>query len=231
MKTSFTLLLWWALFAWSHVLMSSARFRPKLIARLGARPFQVVYSVVAFVTLYFLIDAYAEHKHAGWQLWIRFGPDLLARDLNVALMMLAFVLLIGGLAARPPSGMIPGGSLEPYGMIRITRHPVFAAIFLFGVAHSLVNGTIGDLIFFGGFAVFSWVGAWHQDTRKVLEIPGYAEFKAATSFIPFAAILGGKQPFPRHEVRWGMIILALVVFYIIRTYHPSLFGGSILMTV
>ncbi|MEW6296450.1 MAG: NnrU family protein [Thermodesulfobacteriota bacterium] len=230
MKESLVLLGLWLLFGGSHLILSSARVRPKLVSRLGLRPFWGLYSLVAFVTFIPLVGYYFHHKHAGPQLWVVLGPYLVARDLNVLLMALAFILLVGGLVARPPSGMMASGTPEAYGLTRVTRHPVFAAFFLFGLAHCLVNGTLGDLIFFGGFAVFAWVGAWHQDTRKVMEIPGYAEFKAATSFLPFAAIAGRKQPFPQGELRWGVILLALVVFYIIRAYHPRLFGG-VLMTL
>jgi uncharacterized membrane protein len=229
MKESLILLLWWGLFAGSHLVLSSSRVRPKLVTRLGLRPFWGLYSLVAFVTLIPLVGYYFHHKHAGPQLWTVLGPYLPVRDLNVLFMALAFVLLIGGLVARPPSGLLASGVPEPYGLTRITRHPVFAAFFLFGLSHCLVNGTIGGLIFFGGFAVFSWVGAWHQDTRKVREVPGYAEFKAATSFLPFAAIVTRKQPFPRGELNWGVILIALIVFYVVRAYHPRLFGG-VLMT-
>jgi uncharacterized membrane protein len=126
--------------------------------------------------------------------------------------------------------MKTSGTPTPYGVTRITRHPTFAAIFLFGVAHCLVNGSLIDLSFFGGFAAFSWIGAWHQDTRKSVDIPGYAAFKDATSFLPFAAILMAKQPLELDELRWQITLLALILFYVIRAYHPSLFGG-VLMTL
>ena len=230
MKESFIVLLWWLLFGGSHIALSSPRLRPRLVARLGERPFQGFYSLVAFATLVPLFGYYFRHKHAGPQLWRTFGPYLLARDLNLIFMALAFVLLISGLISRPPSAMLSSSTPEPYGLTRITRHPTFAAFFLFGLAHCLVNGSLGDLIFFGGFAVFAWIGAYHQDTRKVVEVPGYAEFKAATSFLPFAAIINKKQPLNLSELRWGVVLVALVVFYVVRAYHPSLFGG-VLMTL
>jgi uncharacterized membrane protein len=228
MKESFVLLLWWLLFGGTHLALSSSRWRPTLVARLGQRPFWGLYSLVAFATLIPLFVYYFHHKHAGPQLWIMFGPRLLARDLSLLFMALAFVLLVGGLVSRPPSAMMVSGTPEPYGLTRVTRHPVFAAFFLFGLAHCLVNGSLGDLIFFGGFSVFAWVGAWHQDTRKVVEVPGYATFKEATSFVPFAAIMGRKQPLNLGELRWGVILIALVVFYVVRWYHPNLFGGSLM---
>lgn len=224
------MLFWWLLFGGTHILFSSSSVRPQLIARLGYRPFLGVYSVVAIATFLPLVIFYAHHKHAGPQLWLTFGPYLVARDLNLALMAFAFVLLVYGQVSRPPSAIMVSGTPTAYGLTRITRHPTFAAFFLFGVAHCLVNGYLGDLIFFGGFAAFAWIGAVHQDSRKVVDIPGYAEFKNETSFIPFGAMFSGKQRLDLGELRWLIVLLAFVLFYLVRAYHPQLFGG-VLMTL
>jgi uncharacterized membrane protein len=233
MLETFILLLLWVLFGGTHILLSSPLLRPRLIGYFGERSFLGVYSLVAFVTLIPLVGYYFHHKHAGPQLWRTFGSSffyLVVRDVNLVLMAFAFILLVGGLISRPPSAMMVSGTPEAYGLTRITRHPLFAAFFLFGLAHCLVNGYLADLVFFGGFSVFAWLGARHQDSRKVADIPGYAEFKAVTSFIPFAAVLKRTQPFPWGELRWGVILLAVVIFYVVRAYHPLFFGG-VLMTL
>ena len=230
MKESFILLLWWGLFGGAHMLMSSPGWRPKLVAGLGERGFLGLYSLIALATLVPLCLYYGAHKHTGPQLWITLVPYLLARDMNILLMLLAFALFVSGLAARPPSSMLASGEPRAYGVTRITRHPVFAAFFLFGVAHCLVNGALSDVVFFGGFVVYSWLGARHQDERKAGDIPGYAEFRLSTSFVPFGAIVSRQQPFPAGELRWGAIVIGLVVFYLVRTFHPGIFGG-ILMTL
>jgi uncharacterized membrane protein len=227
MWEAFVVVVLWLLFGGSHIVMSSSSVRPQLIARVGDRPFQVIYSLVSLVTFILLCVYYAHHKHTGIQLWHSFlGLDLISKDLNVLLMAVAFILLVGGLAARPPSSLVASGAPEAYGITRITRHPVFAAIFLFGIAHCLMNGTLTDLIFFGGFSVFSWIGAAHQDTRKVIDVPGYAAFKDQTSFIPFAAIIDKRQPLNVGEMRWTTVLVALVLFYIVRAHHPGWFGGA-----
>ena len=229
MKESFVLLLWWVLFGGSHMVMSSPSLRPKLVSRLGERGFLGLYSLIAIATLVPLCMYYGANKHAGPQFWVTFGPYLLARDLNLLLMLLAFALLASGLAARPPSSMLASGEPQAYGVTRITRHPTFASFFVFGLAHCFMNGTLADLMFFGGLATFAWLGARHQDERKRAEIPGYAEFQTATSFMPFGAILNRRQSFPSGELRWGIIIIGLISFYVVRSFHPGLFGG-ILMT-
>lgn len=232
MLEAVVILFWWLIFGGSHIVMSSAQWRPKLVARFGERGFLGIYSVVALVTFFLLARSYAHYKHAGFQLWHTFGGNLLyllVRDLNVALMALAFILLVSGLVARPPSSMMPAAGVpQPYGITRITRHPTFAAFWLFGIAHCLVNGSLADLTFFGGLSVFSWLGAAHQDSRKVRDVPGYQEFKEATSFVPFAAVLKKKQALQLHELSGGMIALALLLFYLVRAYHPNIFGGVLM---
>ena len=89
-----------------------------------------------------------------------------------------------------------------------------------------MNGTLTDLVFFGGFSVFAWIGAAHQDARKVVDVPGYAAFKDQTSFIPFAAIIDKRQPLNVGELRWTIVLVALVLFYIVRAHHPGWFGGA-----
>src|SRR5262249_61813532 len=109
MKEAFVLLLWWGLSAGTHVVLSSSLVRPKLIAAVGERPFLGLYSLVAFATLIPLCWSYARHKHADPLLWRTFGGPalyLLARDLNLLLMALAFVLLVHVLVSRPPSAMM-----------------------------------------------------------------------------------------------------------------------------
>lgn len=231
MGSAFVLLFWWLLFGGTHIVLSSSAVRPQLITRLGERPFLGIYSLVALATFIPLVSSYARHKHVGPHLWRTFGPYLIARDINLALMAFAFVLLVLGLVTRPPSSMMPSrGAPEAYGVTRITRHPTFAAIFLFGIAHCLVNGYLIDLVFFGGFSVFAWIGATHQDSRKVVDIPGYTEFKNTTSFVPFGAMINGQQQLDLRELRWPIVLLALVIFYIVRAHHPQLFGG-VLMTL
>lgn len=230
MKESVVLLLLWVLFDGSHTLLSSSRVRPKLVAALGERGFWGVYSVIAVTTFVPLCVYYGLHKHAGPQLWVTLFPYMLARDMNILFMLLSFGLFAGGLLARPPSSLLASGTPQAYGVTRITRHPVFASFFLLGLAHFLMNGVLSDVVFFGGLVVYAWLGAWHQDVRKSADIPGYEEFRLSTSFLPFGAIVSRRQPVPFGELRWGMIVIGLIAFYLVRAFHPSIFGG-VLMTL
>jgi len=218
------ILLLWLAFGATHVVLSSARVRPVLVARLGDGGFLALYSVVALAIFVPLTSVFATHKHAGPLLWQTVGPAAVARGLNHVLMAAALVLLVASLlpGSPPPSAMQARGPAVVRGMTRVTRHPTSTAFALFGLAHLLVNGNLGDLLFFGGFPVFSWVGARHQDSRKLRDVPGYADVVATTSIVPFAAIVGGRQRLADFPV--GAAALGLALAVVLRLWHHQLFG-------
>jgi hypothetical protein len=86
---------------------------------------------------------------------VRVGPPAVAEALNHVVMALALALLVAGLlpahAAPSSMGAARPERIEVRGLLRITRHPFNAAAALFGVAHLLVNGHLGDVLFFAGF--------------------------------------------------------------------------------
>jgi len=87
-----------------------------------------------------------------------------------------------------------------------------------------VNGALGDVLFFGGFPLFVWIGSRHQDARLARDRPGYRELMAETSLVPFAAILAGRQRLVASELPLVPIAVGLVLAVVIRTYHAALFG-------
>ena len=80
------------------------------------------------------------------------------------------------------------------GVQKLTRHPGFVAFSLFGFAHMLMNGWVGDVIFFGTFPALGILGGRHQDQRKLRELgENYRRFVEQTSFFPGAALISGRQ--------------------------------------
>jgi uncharacterized membrane protein len=216
----------WVAFAGSHLALSSARLRPVLVERLGLGPFLGVYSAVALGLFVPLVAIYFRHPHAGPVLWLTVGPPALARALNHVLMAVALALLVAALlpGSAAPSSMGPRGPAVARGVLRITRHPLFASLAVFGLAHLLVNGALAGVVFFGGFPLYAWIGARHQDRRLARERPEYARLVRDTSFVPFAAIVAGRQRLAPGELPWGAIGGGLVLTVVLRHWHASLFG-------
>ena len=219
MEAALTLAALWFAFAATHMGMSSQRFRPRLVAALGDRGFQGVYSLIALAIFVPLVAFYFRHKHAGPPLWSLGAVPGLRHAMYLG-MALAFALLVGGLMRPSPTGMIPSKA-EVRGMLRVTRHPVFMALGLYGLLHLLVvSVSASELAFFGGFPVFAVLGSRHQDARK--RAAGSAElrsFQAVTSLLPDprGLILALRDdPLP------AGIGVALTIA--LRSFHPTLFG-------
>ena len=113
-----------AAFVISHLGLSAAPLRDRLVARLGEQGFQGLYALLALLTLGALIAAYAHASHPIY-LWMP-GPGL--RHLPLLVMPLALILVAGGVLVPNPSATGRTGALdrpEPaQGVLRITRQPV-----------------------------------------------------------------------------------------------------------
>jgi uncharacterized membrane protein len=197
-----------------------------LIERLGEKGFLAFYSTVIIAVFVSMVAYFFQHKHAGPLLWNLAGSPAV-RYVSMALVALGFFFLAVSIApsSASPTAMTATGGFNARGLVRVTRHPGFIGFSLFGLGHCLMNGYLGDVVFFGGFALWPPIGARHQERRK-LATQGreFADFLAATSYIPFAAALRGKQKLAWREVNWRAGMIGLVVFGIVRFFHGPLFG-------
>jgi uncharacterized membrane protein len=224
MASCIWIIVWWLAFAGTHLGLSALPVRQPLIARLGERGFQGFYSVVSLATFIPLVRAYGTARHAGPQLWSLGGEPVWHA---LALVLSALGLLLAVLALVQPSAtvMIPGVPVRARGVVRITRHALFMGIALWGLGHTIVNGWLSDVIFFGSFAVFSVVGALHQDARKqVMDGERLRAFYAETSVLPFAAILSGRTEFVADEIPVLGVAAGAAAAVAVYLAHPWLFG-------
>jgi uncharacterized membrane protein len=216
-------LLGWVLFGGTHIGLSSYRVRKQLVDRLGEKKFQGVYSLVGLPIFVFLCVAfgYAPYDDPLFLAW--------GKDSRVFIYLCDFTMLIGLViffcAFFNPTPL--GGNstkFDPYGITRITRHPQNVGFALFGLSHLLVNRTVADWIFYGGFIIFAYFGSVHQDNRKIREIGSeLQDYVSQTSVIPFWAIITGKQKLEFGEISKKGIILAIFVTVMARILHPSIF--------
>jgi len=211
-------------FVISHLGLSAAPLRDRLVARLGEKGFQGLYALLAVLTLGTLIAAYPQASHHLY-LWPP-APGL--RHLPLLVMPLALILIVGGVLIPNPSATGRTGALdrpEPaQGVLRITRHQVMWGVGLWAAVHLLANGDQASLLFFGGLLLTALGGAAHLDRRlAATEGARWRHFVAVTSFVPFAALLAGRQRWAWAELRrpilWGLGLFVLLFFL----YGP-LFG-------
>ncbi len=214
-----------ALFVVTHLLMSHGAIRENLVAKLGQWPFRGVYSVVSFLTLGPAAVLWWQNRHLGPVLW-EFNPWV-ERGIALVLMLVAVEFLALMLADPSPASMLPG-SKEPRGILRVTRHPMNMGLALFGLAHLLANGTVGDIAFFGSFFVLGVVGPFQMDTRlKKTRGEAYVEFCRQTSVIPFVAILRGRTKSRADEISFPLFLIGIIVYVALVIFHSRFFGAEI----
>ncbi len=229
MDPVFAIALWALLFLGTHLLISSREVRPRLIAMVGERVYPGVYSIVALATFIPLVLAFAHHKHSGAMLWDLRGVAPV-RWLVWLLMLLAFIVFVASFITPNPGAMGAPGDLEASrarGILKFTRHPSFVAFSIFGVAHILMNGFVGDVIFFGSFPALSIIGGIHQDARKESQLgASYKMLENSTSFFPGLALLQGRQHWSAADTPWLAIAIGIALTALIVWLHPMIFGGN-----
>ena len=198
--------------------VSSTPLRARLVTAMGEWPYRGLYSVVAFITLGWMIWAYM--RAPVQPLWSGL------RDLPRFVMPLAFVLLACGYARNPT--MVGADRLlqseEPArGIIRITRHPIMWAIMLWAAAHIAARGELRALVFFGGFFALACLGTVLMDMRKKAN-PGWTRFSAVTSNIPFVAVAQGRNRIVWREIGWLRPAIGFALFAVVYSLHPRMFG-------
>ena len=168
-------------FVGTHFLLSHP-LRHALVARLGERPFLGLYSIVALLTLGWVIAA--ARAAPGGPLWWVAPP--LGWQIAAIVMLFASVLLAGSLVGNPaipdPTGKraMPG---ESRGVFAITRHPMMWSFTIWAMVHVLLWGSAANLIITSGVAILAFFGALAQDAKKERLLgAAWRDWEAQTSF-------------------------------------------------
>jgi uncharacterized membrane protein len=120
------------------------------------------------------------------------------------------------------------------GLTRISRHPLILPVVPWGICNAVLAGnSVSDWILFGGLAVYAVAGCAAQDLRvsrhegSVGTVFSATDdddnqleaFFDSTSFVPFGAVIDGRQSLHDivQEVPWVAVVLAVPVAYAIET--------------
>jgi uncharacterized membrane protein len=218
-----------AFFLLIHVLISGSRVRGLLIARLGEPAYRGLFSVLSVAGLAWLVMAYAR---APFQfLWV---PPEWLRLLALPLVFVAFLIGVPGILTPNPTAAAFEARLQRadavQGIIRVTRHPFLWGATLWAAAHVLANGDLGALVLFGSLLLLTVHGTFSIDRkRRGAYGESWRAFAAATSNVPFAAILAGRNHFALREIGLWRLAAALTAFLAVLFLHPVLFGTRALL--
>ena len=187
------LLLGLILFLGVHsVSIAAPGWRAAQIARRGEGAWKGIYSVAAGIGLALLIVGYGLARREPVVLY---APPAALRHLALLLMLPVFPLLL--------ATYLPGR------LSRAAKHPMLLSIKLWATAHLLANGTLADVLLFGGFL------AWAVADRISVKRRAAADRHA----VP------GAPPGPMNDliaIVGGLAAYAVIVFWA----HRWLFGVS-----
>lgn len=214
-----------AAFVFGHFLMSHP-LRPAMVRALGEKAFAGVYSVIITVFFVWMLYAYSTAPYIA--LW---GDPPWARHLLLLIMIPAVLLLVFSLTAPNPT-MGPQGaeklqSGSAFGAI--TRHPMLWAFALWAIGHMIANGDAATVILTGGILVLALGGAAAIDWKKHKQLgPAYDAYVARTSFVPFAAVIGGRASLDWQAIGLWRPALGIAAYFAILLTHGWIIGRSAL---
>jgi uncharacterized membrane protein len=118
--------------------MLALPWRNRMAERLGARPWQAIYSVIALAGFYLIVTGYGAARGSAS---ILYASPAWLRYVAALLMLPVFTLALASVFS---------------GRVRaVARHPLLLAAMLWATAHLLTNGSSADVLLFGVFLAWS----------------------------------------------------------------------------
>ena len=144
-----------AFLAIHSVAIVAPAWRDAQVAQRGEKAWKGVYSVVSVVGFLLLIYGYGLARQSPVVLYT---PPVSMRHVALLLMVPVFVLLV---AAYMP-GRISAAA----------KHPMLLAVKIWATAHLLANGTLVDVLLFGGFLAWAVADRISLKRRPARTVPG-----------------------------------------------------------
>lgn len=216
-----------------HLLVSGTRVRDALTGAIGQGPYMGLFSLASLGLIVWMSIAYGGAQRGGANP-VYWGASTLTKEIQLGLMLVAFLLVVPGLTTPNPTSVRQEGALNRpdvvKGMLRITRHPFLWGVAVWAAGHLMVNGDVASLILFGALLALAVFGTVSIDAKRKRVLGAtWDDFAAKTSNIPFAAVVAGRQSFgvaTIGEIGWWRILLAVVLWVAMIFLHPIAFGAS-----
>ena len=207
-------------FVGSHFLLSHP-LRRTLVGHLGEAGFTGAYSIVAALTLLWVIVAWRAADNS-LPVWI--APNwwwIVASGL----MLVASILLAGSLV-RNPAFPHPGAQKLAVGPARgvfaVTRHPMNMAFALWALVHLSLWWSARNLIVAAGILVLAIGGSIGQDMKKrAVQGRVWTDWEAKTSLVPFAALIAGRAKWKDAAPGWIALGGGLAFWLLVTAFHAT----------
>ena len=152
--------------------------------------------------------------------WMALAYGDALKFVSMLLIALVFVTVFLGFSATTP--MACPDEIEVRDVVRITRHSAVLGLGLWGLGHFIVNGDVASHIFFGNLAFQGLIGPLNMDCKfRVRYGDAWETYCAKTSYLPFVAILSGRNRLVLREINWIAALGGLAVFALFLYFHTS----------
>lgn len=162
-------------------------WRGRTIARIGARPWKGLYSLVSVAGFVLLVWGYGQARLDPVVLW---APPLAMRHIAALLVLVAFVML--------PAAYVPGNGIKAR-----LKHPMVLSVKVWALAHLLANGNLADVVLFGSFLLWAVLDFRAARQRDRAEGTAYPPGTAARTGLTVAIGVAGWAAF----AFWGHRVL------------------------
>src|SRR5438477_241260 len=212
-----------------HLLVAGTKLRDGITGTIGEGPYLGLFSLASLALIVWLVVAYNAAQRGNDPLLFDLGQGV--RHLGIPVVALAFLLGVQGLLLKNPTSVQMGAAATDQdtvkGVLRITRHPFLWGVAIWSGFHLVANGDEASTIFFATFFILSLLGTVSIDAKRRRKLgPAWDAFANATSNIPFAAVIAGRNRLRLAEIFGWRFWVAVVLFLVILFCHYRLFGVS-----
>jgi uncharacterized membrane protein len=212
-----------------HFFISGTRLRDGLVGAIGEGPYMGLFALASIASLVWLAMAY-NAASASAENMVLYDLGRGVHDSAILIVGIAFLFGMQGNFAKNPTRVRAGASaatVEPEGVVRITRHPFLWGVALWAAFHTAANGDKASVIFFGTFLILALFGTVSIDAKRKRKLgPAWEVFAAKTSNLPFGAIAAGRNRFDFGETFGWRFFAALGIFLVFLFAHAWLFSAS-----
>jgi uncharacterized membrane protein len=214
-----------ATFLGIHLLVSGTKLRDAVVARIGEKPYLVLFALSSLGAVVWLCIAY-NYAYASMDNRVVYDLGQGFRNLAIPVVAVAFMLAAPGvLMSNPTSAGQKTAAVR--GVLRITHHPFLWGTAIWAGYHLLATGTLASVIFFSTFLVLALLGTRAIDSKcRRRRGTEWQVIAYQTSSLPFAAILAGRNRFVASEYFDWRFTVAVVEIALFLLFHNYLFSMS-----
>ncbi|AXO13609.1 NnrU family protein [Thalassospira profundimaris] len=181
--------------------------RERLVRRIGYRPY-----IIAFSILSVLLFGWVIHEVLVAESFWLWDYQTWQAQLLVVVMLPACILWACAILQPCPLSIGRKTGFDPAkpGINRFCRHPLLLGMILWGAGHTIANGDIVAVLFFGGSSIFALIGFWRMEKIRLRGMTNgeQAILLAATRRF---SLSGLKDAFRGRDILAGIVLYLLIL--------------------